>query len=306
MTPQNSTRIDALGLKDFPAIMALWERDESALHPITPNLLRERLLNDIPGVKTVRIAARNGGALTGWAVVDCPVAFLGEGVAGVRWSASDPQCDPEGEIHGQIVAALIDSARSLGAREIAWGPSPPFYLRPGVDARDRRRIDAFEATGWRMRAEHANMSVDLEAWDDPGEAAIFGGDGVDIVRARREDRDALRQYLESRYRPSVWREVSTAFAADPITVFMVRRGGEILGYAAYEVSQCSGVFGPTAVNLDLRGRGLGKRLLWACLRDWRLRPMKRVEIGWIGPAEFYRRHCGAVMGSVFREYRMKI
>ena len=45
--------------------------------------------------------------------------------------------------------------------------------------------------------------------------------------------------------------------------------------------------------------GYRRALLWATLADMKAIGRKKCQIGWIGPAEFYVRACGAVPGPEF-------
>ena len=67
-------------------------------------------------------------------------------------------------------------------------------------------------------------------------------------------------------------------------------------------------FGPTGVRKDMRGKGIGKALLLRCLYSMYERGYNYAIIGWVGPAEFYQKACGATMipDSTPRSYRRMI
>jgi GNAT superfamily N-acetyltransferase len=79
----------------------------------------------------------------------------------------------------------------------------------------------------------------------------------------------------------------------PVTAFITVAESQVTGFACYD-SAALGVFGPTGVADDQRGRGLGKALLLACLHDMAARGYAYAVIGGSGPDAFYERTVGAV------------
>ena len=73
-----------------------------------------------------------------------------------------------------------------------------------------------------------------------------------------------------------------------------RPADRLLGFACYDVAG-RGVFGPTGVQEDYRGRGLGAGLLLACLHAMRAERYAYAIIGEAGPVDFYRKTVGAVV-----------
>ena len=68
---------------------------------------------------------------------------------------------------------------------------------------------------------------------------------------------------------------------------------EMLGFACYDAT-VRGFFGPTGVREDERHQGIGAALLLACLHGMRDEGYGYAVIGSVGPAEFYKKICGAV------------
>jgi predicted N-acetyltransferase YhbS len=89
-------------------------------------------------------------------------------------------------------------------------------------------------------------------------------------------------------------EISVGFANKPVSVYVATFESEVVGFAAYECTRRN-FFGPMGVREDMRGRGVGKTLLLACLAG--LREMGYVYgiIGGVGPAEFYEKAAGAIV-----------
>jgi GNAT superfamily N-acetyltransferase len=68
----------------------------------------------------------------------------------------------------------------------------------------------------------------------------------------------------------------------------------LLGFGCYDVAS-RGVFGPTGVREDYRGRGIGKGLLLACLHAMFAEGYAYAIIGQVGPVEFYANAVGATV-----------
>jgi GNAT superfamily N-acetyltransferase len=68
----------------------------------------------------------------------------------------------------------------------------------------------------------------------------------------------------------------------------------LLGFACSDAGY-RGIFGPTGVREDCRGRGIGAALLLACLYGMASDGYPYAVIHWVGPAAFYERVAGAVL-----------
>ena len=93
-------------------------------------------------------------------------------------------------------------------------------------------------------------------------------------------------------------ESENAFFRDPKSLYIAVRepegGGpsEMLGFACYDAT-VKGFFGPTGVKEEERHQGIGAALLLACLWAMREEGYVYAVIGSVGPAEFYKKICGA-------------
>ena len=303
-----------LGPGDAAEVAAYWTLAHP-LHPMSAPMLRLRLL-DPPGADPeLRLAARDGeGRLAGLAVGVYPLKE--EGVGGIRWLGVAPAWLGRG-VEARLLEAMTGRLAARGASRVRLFGTPPYYLRPGVDTRETGLIATLLDLGWTHEATHFNMTVDLAGWTAPPPEAIWDADarGYAVRRARPEDRAAFAAYMTRDWTPT-WRlEAEQAFESDPITLFLawaapgpdrgeagqaaVSDGREIVGFAACEVSQCLGGFGPTGVSPAQRGARLGQRLLWACLDDLKKAGRPACEIGWVGPVSFYHRACAATLGPVY-------
>ena len=67
----------------------------------------------------------------------------------------------------------------------------------------------------------------------------------------------------------------------------------MVGFACYEAT-AKDFFGPTGVNPDYRGKGIGKALLLAALHAMRAEGYAYAIIGSAGPTAFYEKEVGAI------------
>ena len=76
------------------------------------------------------------------------------------------------------------------------------------------------------------------------------------------------------------------------------------GFGVYECTR-RGYFGPTGVQEDLRGNGVGALLLLRCLEAMRDMGYAYAIIGGVGPTKFYEKVCDAfvIPGSDVGVYR---
>lgn len=73
-----------------------------------------------------------------------------------------------------------------------------------------------------------------------------------------------------------------------------RPAQRLLGFACYD-SDVKGMFGPTGVREDRRGKGIGTALLLTTLHAMRAETYAYAVIGWAGPVEWYVRTVGAIL-----------
>jgi predicted N-acetyltransferase YhbS len=291
-----------LGAGESGLLADYWS-DAHPLHPMTAEMLRLRLLEAPGDDPDLKLAARDGaGGLAGVAVGVYPLKEAG--VGGVRWLGVAPAWRGRG-VEARLLEAMGERLGARGARRVSLFATPPYYLRPGVDTRETGLIATLLDLGWTHEATHFNMTVDLAASGSagvpPAPQMIVDEDarGYAVRRARLQDRDAFVEYMTRDWTP-VWREeADQAFRMETLPLFLAWRDEEIVGFAACEVSQCLGGFGPTGVSPEHRGAGLGRRLLWACLDHLRRAGRPTCEIGWVGPVSFYHRACGATLGPVY-------
>lgn len=111
--------------------------------------------------------------------------------------------------------------------------------------------------------------------------------GVVIARAVTDDKALLQEWLKGDM--EAWQvEVARSFATDPATCFVAKIRNRIVGFAAYDVA-CNNFFGPTGVDEQHRGLGIGTGLLLTTLYAQQQQGYAYAIVGGVGPAEFYER-----------------
>lgn len=136
-----------------------------------------------------------------------------------------------------------------------------------------------------------DMLVKLyEVQDDPALMEKLRAEGVLIRRAMTPDLTGITAWVESAFSRG-W--------ADQCAAGILRGGcwiavkdGKPVGFACFDAT-LPGFFGPTGVQEELRGRGIGKALLIRCLISMRERGASCAVIGWAGPKAFYQKAVGA-------------
>lgn len=152
-----------------------------------------------------------------------------------------------------------------------------------------------------------DMLVKLYDLPDPAPYdARTAAAGIVVRRLDAWDRPPVLRFVEQQFHNPGWTaEAEFAFShGHPITGFIATKDGDVVGFAVYETSR-RGFFGPTGVREDLRGVGVGASLLFRCLESLREMGYGYAIIGWVGPAGFYEKVCGATLipGSDASVYR---
>jgi ribosomal protein S18 acetylase RimI-like enzyme len=133
--------------------------------------------------------------------------------------------------------------------------------------------------------------------------------GIVIRRAAPAEKDAVAEWVRSNFQEFWAREAAAAIENRPVTCFIAAQMQpgkapddnpyalpfqKLAGFACYDVAG-RGLFGPTGVSENYRGRGLGKALLLATLHAMREERYAYAVIYWTGPQEFYARAVGATV-----------
>lgn len=90
-------------------------------------------------------------------------------------------------------------------------------------------------------------------------------------------------------------EADVAFSNQPCSCIIAvdEKESRLIGFACYEAT-CKNYFGPTGVDPEYRGRGIGRALFLEALYGLKSLGYAYCIIGGAGPVEFYRKTAGAI------------
>jgi len=173
-----------------------------------------------------------------------------------------------------IGAALLRDAESRGVTGI--GAEAGNYFTPGV-------LEGQEQFFLKRGYEETARTQNLETTELP-----------DSWQPATGNRQPVLDFVRRMFGP-VW-----AFEAARGILFHAEERGAITGFAAHEANNRGlGFFGPAGVARAHRGKGIGTKLLRACLADARRLGYARVIIPWTDSIEFYAKACGARVAHRF-------
>lgn len=133
---------------------------------------------------------------------------------------------------------------------------------------------------------------DLDMYDDCSDR--LKKESVEIRTAMAPDLTLIREWITEHFSVGWADEATKAILASPPGCFLAVGGSEILGFACYDAT-AKGFFGPTGVDPNERGKGIGQALLLYTLRRMASAGYAYAVIGSVGPAEFYKHCCGATV-----------
>lgn len=121
--------------------------------------------------------------------------------------------------------------------------------------------------------------------------------GIVIRRGLPPEKHLAGEWAERMFQRHWRSELETAYGRLPVSCFIAQQVGdgkaEMVGFACYEAT-AKGFFGPTGVDPDQRGKGIGKGLLLAALHAMRAEGYAYAIIGGAGPTAFYEKEVGAI------------
>ncbi len=194
--------------------------------------------------------------------------------------------DEQGRGRGkELVHAVADRARSLGARDLMLASAVPRYLWPGVDVTNTRAGMLLESCGFERDWIGTNMAIDTGFRRRPPAGVVV----------ERETGGGAHDFAASAYPywvPELDRAVAlgTAFAARAA-------GGGTIGFGCHSVNRF-GWIGPMATDTTLQHGGVGSAVVGALCADLEVQGRATGEISWVSNLRFYGK-CGARVSRVF-------
>ncbi len=285
-------------------MLALWSQ-HARFDPMTSSLLSEKVWGDTDVNSDLTWAAERHGQLIGFSVGVVRQRDVGRN-GYIKLFVVDTAYHRRG-IGSQLLVATERAIQRAGADEVRIGESTPNYLTPGLDQRYTTAQRFFAARGYKPIGTAVNLSVSLSSdFVTAQSEASLATHGITVRRAESGDAQAVAQLVQTHW--PVWQaEVTNALHNDPISLHLALHDGHILGFAAYDTNNLgTGWFGPMGTIPAAEGQGLGRVLLWRCLRDQQAQGHATAIIPWVGPIDFYRRYANAQIDRVFARYAKRI
>lgn len=291
--------------KDSAALLEMWNAT-ARFDPLTPSLLEEKIHGDDAYDPELVLVSEASGEIQGFAMGVIQDAPQGRrGVVKLMAAAADRRrCG----IGSDLLARLEQALAARGARVMRICESPPNYLTPGVDSRYSAAPHFFKSHAYRRIGQACNMSVELQGreFGDEDQETLLAERGVELRRAGLDDRSALAVLLQLHW-PSWMAEADRALHNEPSTLFIAVEGGHVTGFAAWDANnRGTGWFGPMGTEPAARGQGIGRLLLFRCLRDMGRTGLSVATIPWVDPVDFYSQCAGAAVTRIFNRYEKEL
>lgn len=148
-----------------------------------------------------------------------------------------------------------------------------------------------------------DMLVKLyEVQDCPELMEKLKAEGIFIKKAMTPDLTKITSWVKETFGQGWADECTAAILSDGCWIAV--KDKKVIGFACYDATM-KDFFGPTGVQEDMRGHGVGKALLIRCLISMKERGYAYAIIGSAGPKDFYRKAVGAIgiEGSIPGAYR---
>jgi GNAT superfamily N-acetyltransferase len=185
----------------------------------------------------------------------------------------------------ELVQAVCDRAREVGAQTVLLASSIPRYLWPGVDTANTRAGMLLETLGFERDWVGINMAIPTSFRRPPPA-------GITVERETGPGAHDFATRAYPHWVPELDRAVhlGTAWAARDAQ-------GRTVGFGSHSVNR-AGWIGPMATDSTLQHGGVGSAVLGAVCADLEDRGVATGEIAWVSNLRFYGK-CGARVSRVF-------
>ncbi len=260
---------------DEGALLALW--DATLRHDaITPATFRTKVLLDPNFSLDGLLVADDGGALAGFVFsLARLVPFYGQGLEPeLGWiTAFGVATERRRQGVGRaLFAAALGRLAGLGRRRVLISPYTPNYFIPGIDVDAYGEALAFlRATRWQTISEPFSMRAELTGFRIPSQVADLAerlaAEGICVRPVSPADLPDLMPFIQRTFGWDWYRCAQEYLAmlfgpgADDVIFLVATLQGRIVGYCQQRRER----FGPFGVLPELRGKGIGRLLLFRCL-----------------------------------------
>lgn len=116
--------------------------------------------------------------------------------------------------------------------------------------------------------------------------------GITIRRGLAPEKHFVNDWVERHFSRYWMSECDVGFSREPVSTWLAVKDEQLVGFACYDTTG-RGFFGPTGVSESMRGRGVGRALLLACLHAMYDIGYGYAVIGDPGPLDYYAKTVGA-------------
>lgn len=177
--------------------------------------------------------------------------------------------------------------RHEGAKSIWVSPYAPNYFWPGVDEAAYPGAIAFlEKHGYEVVMRPLAMKASLSDQTIPDDIIArekhLNSEGITVDMIKPENIPALLEFLRREF-PGDWQKILRESLNDICNgrlsadhVFVAMSNGACIGFCRHEGER----FGPFGVAGQVRGRGIGRVLLFKCLQNMKAKGLTRAWLMW--------------------------
>ncbi|MDM8160803.1 GNAT family N-acetyltransferase [Labilibaculum sp. K2S] len=291
---------------DFDEVLVLCQ-NAYKFDSFTKELLHEKIYEDPFFNPEIIWLAEEGTAIVGFLMGTCRMDIRGVNYGYVKLMAVKESHQRKG-IARSMYELLEKELCSRKVDVMRLGDVPMNYFMPGIDPRYTPALCFAMRMGFNRFMDTSNLTVNLSfrEWIDDEKIKALHLDNIEVSRAAIEDKDELMNFVAEEWK--LWQfELEMAYKLNPIAIHIAKLNGKIKAFSAHSANN-KGLpwFGPMGTHPDLRGKGVGKVLLYRCLEDLKNIGFKTAIIPWVGPIDFYSHHAGAVVERVFWRYEKKL
>ena len=314
--------IEAYRPGDEIGIVNVWNRamptDPVDLRRVTAQILCEPNAEE----EGLLIARSEAGQVVGFAYATVrrlapgPGALLDTENAWINAFAVDPDVRRQG-----IGTALMDKvqtyARARERKALLVAGFAPRYFAPGLDtARYPEAAGFLRSLGFLPGHESVSMQADLLNFAIPADVvsveAQANREGFVFETLSPAYLLRLAHFIREHFQPGAAQAIQDAvtYGGDMRQVWIARRGEEVVGYCMHGLYDGNPErFGPFGVREDLRGKGIGKVLLYRCMEGMHRRGLRLVwfwSTGEKSPAGYLYRRAGFETVRRFETFRKEL
>ena len=295
--------------QDEAGLLELWNATMHA-DPVNAATFRTQVLLDPNSRPEGLLLAEEQGQLAGFVLVvyrQTPDSLQGlEPELGWVWAFGVAEPWRRRGVGRQLMSAAMAYLAGAGRKRALLSPYTPGYFIPGVDTEAYAGAVTFlQVLGWRVSSEPISMHADLTGFLVPThikelERQLALEQGITVRPVQPADLVALPAFVVEHFGWDWHRlareNLTVMFGAgsDERGVWVASRGGQVVGYCQHSRER----FGPFGVDPALRGKGIGRVLLFRCLADMLAKGYHCAWFLWTG-----RRAAGLYAQAGFRTVR---